>query len=82
MNKLPVEVNHPKKPLQGSEVGGWQKSSDGGEVLMERSRSRAGDEKSKILKLRSSENTLLQVEDVKAAEVEDTVELKLLILWS
>ena len=28
-NKLPVEVNHPKKPLQGWVVSGWRKSSDG-----------------------------------------------------
>ena len=58
-NKLPVEVPHPQKPLQGWAVGGWQKSSDGGEVLMERSRSRAGDQMSNKLNLRSSQNTLL-----------------------
>ena len=37
-------------------------SSDGREMLIERSRYRAGDQKSKILNLRSSENTLLQVD--------------------
>ena len=72
-NKLPVEVNHPKKPLQGWAGGGWWKSSDGGEMLMGRSRSRAGDQIFKILNLRSSENTLLQVDGdaVEATEVED-----------
>ena len=75
-NKLPVEVNHPKKPLQGWVVGGWRKSSDGGEMLMERSRSRAGDQMSKILNLRSSENTLLQVD----GEAVEAAEVKLMIL--
>ena len=43
MYKLPTEVHHPQELLQGVAVGGWQKSSDGGDVLMERSRPRAGD---------------------------------------
>ena len=49
---------------------------------MERSRSRAGDQISKILNLRTSKNTLLQVdgEAVEAAEVKDTVDVKLMIL--
>ena len=44
-------------------------------MLVERSRSRAGDQMSKILNLRSSKNTLLQVdvEAVEVAEVEDTL---------
>ena len=48
---------------------------------MERSRSRAGDQMFKILNLRNSENTLLQVdgEAVEAAEVKDTPEVKLMI---
>ena len=73
-NKLLVE------PLQGRAVDMWRKSSDGGVVLMERIKPRAGDQMSKILNLRSSENTLLQVEGVEAAEVENTVEVKLMIL--
>ena len=49
---------------------------------MERSRSRAGDLMSKILNLRSSKNTFLQVdgETMEAAEVKDTAEVKLKIL--
>ena len=81
-NKLPVKVNHPKKPMQGWVVGGWRKSSDGREMLMERSRSRAGDQMSKILNLRSIKITLHQVdgEAMEVAEVEDTAEMKLMIL--
>ena len=41
--KLPVEVHHPQQPLQGLVVSWWWKSSDGRDVLMERSRPRAGD---------------------------------------
>ena len=80
-NKLPVEVNHPKKPLEGWAVGRWWKSSDGGKMLMESSRSRAGDQMFKILNLRSSKNTLLQVdgEAVEAAEVKDVAAVKLMI---
>ena len=81
-NKLPVEVHHPQEPLQGRAICGWLKNSDGREVHVERSRSRAGDQISKILNLRTSKNTLLQVdgEAVEAAEVKDTVDVKLMIL--
>ena len=41
--KLAVEVHHPQEQLKGRVVGGWRKSSDSEDVLMERSRSRAGD---------------------------------------
>ena len=70
-DKFPVEVHHSQELLQGGAVGEWWKNSDREDLLMERSRIRVGDWMSKILNLRSIQNTLLQVdgEAMEAAEV-------------
>ena len=43
MYKHPVEVHHPQEPLQDWVVGRWWKSSDGEDMIMEKSGSRDGD---------------------------------------
>ena len=67
--------------MQSRVDGGGRKSRDGGDMLVERSRPRAGDRVTKIFNLRSSECTLFQFdcEAVEAAEVKDTAEVKLMI---
>ena len=76
--KLPVKVHHPQEPLQGWAISRWQKSSKGRDMLMERSRPGARDGTSKILILRTSKNTLLQVdgEALEAAEVKEVAEVE------
>ena len=75
--KLPIEVKHPQEPLQGWAVGGWRKSSDGGDVLKERSRSRAGDWRLNVQSTQPEKQVDSEAE--KVAEIKDTVEVKLMI---
>ena len=76
-----VEVHHSQEPLQGGAVSGWRKSRDGRDILVERSRPRAGDGMTKIFNLRGSENKLLLVdgEAKEGAEVKHTAEVQLMI---
>ena len=82
-NKLPVEVDHAKEPLQGRAIGGRSKS--------QRRRTHACEEEQNqnwrqsgqgIRPGKSSECALLQVdgEAMEAAEVEDVAEMPLVRL--
>ena len=67
------------RTLKGGVVGRCREGRDGGDMLVERSRDKAGDGVAKILDVRSSKGTLLQVdgEAVEAAEVKDMSEMLL-----
>ena len=81
-DKLPVEVDHAKEPLQGRTVSRQRKGGDGGHMLVKRRRTRAGDGMAKVLDLGSSKCALLQVdgEAIEAADVKDLAEVKLMRL--
>ena len=44
MDELPVKINHAKEPLKGGAVGRCRKVRDGGDMLAEGGRARAGNE--------------------------------------
>ena len=76
-NEFTVKVHHSQKLLQGRVVSGQGKSRDGSDMIVERSRSRAGDGVTKLFNLGGSKNTILKVdgEAVKGAEVKHMVEV-------
>ena len=81
MYKFPVEVNHPQDFLQGWVVGRWRKSSDGGRHTYGEEQTQSWRLNVQDTQLRSSKNTLLQVdgEAVEEADVENMAEVKLMI---